>query len=75
MTRAPWESEMAPSLSKRGQSVMKPLSSVGQLAGMVADFVFVGVLTYYLKRCAPCGGRHPPIRVHGPFASHSLLLG
>ena len=27
-----------------------------KLAGMGADFVLVGELTYNLKRCAPCGG-------------------
>ena len=34
-----------------------------QLAVMGAEFVFVGVLTYYMKQSAHCGGRHHPVPV------------
>ena len=42
---------------------------------MDEDFVFVGVLTIYLKLCAPCGGRHPPVPARGLFSQLSLWLG
>ena len=35
---------------------------------MGADFVCLGVSTYYPKRCMLCGGRHPPVSFLGPFA-------
>ena len=64
MDREQCESEIAPSIGKRGSHLSISegaifrrefrFSQSWQLAGMDADFVFVGVLTYYLKRCAPC---------------------
>ena len=44
MARAPCDSEMAPYVGKRGQSVENFCQS-WQLAGMGVDFVSVGVLT------------------------------
>ena len=61
MATAPFEREMARSLSNRGQSVENIV--LADFMGWLQIFKFVGVLTYYLKRCAPCVWIHHPATV------------